>query len=157
MAEYIVAQRVPHDAPVQPSGQSSASQDVNHTVPAQPSRFPIITSLLRDFAHMSERSGASGKGSGRRGRRAQAQVPCSDCIQRASEKSGGSAALELCADCMKALHRPRARKQQEQPNTRKVRKQSHTVIDTALGIRTEPIAMPCELPVHHRDGVLLQY
>lgn len=109
--------------------------------------FPIISSLLLDFAEMSEASTPSGKGSGRRGRKPPAKVPCDDCIARASEKTGPSATLELCENCTATLHRPRGRKQQEQANkanTRKARRQSYAVLDTALGIHAEPVAMPCE-------------
>lgn len=139
--EYIVTRRGAEDAvstlPSRNDGQSGSQQfDL--------SRFPVIASLLRDFAEMSEASPRSGKGSGRRGRKAHAKVPCDDCIARASRKTEPAATLELCEKCTAALHRPRGRKQQEQANTRKVRKQSHAVVDTALGIPAEPVAMPCE-------------
>lgn len=146
MAEYILARGAAQDSG---DGTSNLDQSTLRSDLADGFRFPVLTSLLRDFAAMSEASPRSGKGSGRRGRKARAKVPCDECIAKASQKNEPSASLELCGNCTAALHRPRPGKTKEQANTRKVRKQSHTVIDTALGIHTEPVAMPCEsaLPV----------
>lgn len=109
------------------------------------SQFPIISSLLLDLVGMSDGTPSTGKGSGRRGRKPRAKVPCDDCIARASLRKGQSATLELCDLCTAALHRPRTQKPKEQANVRKVRKQNHAVLDAALGINTEPVAMPCKL------------
>ena len=90
-----------------------------------------LVNRLGDLHSMSEHSSSSGTKTGRpRGRRAAAKVPCDDCIARASEKNEGGP-LELCEKCTATLHRPR-RKQQEQPNVRRVRRQSNAIIDTAL-------------------------
>lgn len=143
MAEYIEALRGPQDALVNHSSHFS-SQSIDSVDLTSNFRFPILASLLQDFVDMGEANKRSGKGSGRRGRKPHAKVPCDECIARASQKNEPNASLELCESCTSVLHRLRARKQPEQANTRKVRKQSHTVIDTALGIHTEPVAMPCE-------------
>ena len=144
MGEYLVALRGPQDALDEPS-HHSLGQAIDSSGPTSTFRFPIIASLLRDFAAMSEANARSGKGSGRRGRKPHAKVPCDDCITRASQKTEPAATLELCEKCTTALQRPRGgRKQQELANTRRVRKQSHAVLDTALGIHAEPVDMPCE-------------
>ncbi|KAK5110877.1 hypothetical protein LTR85_000715 [Meristemomyces frigidus] len=64
-----------------------------------------------------------------------------DCIARASEKDDPSASIELCDDCTAVLHRPR-RRQPEAPNIRRVRRQDNAIIDTVLGARTDPVALP---------------
>lgn len=74
-----------------------------------------------------------------RGRRGTVKVPCDDCIARASRSNGQNASIELCDRCTSVLHRPRRR--QDQP-VRKIRRQSNTIIDAALGVRTEPVAVP---------------
>lgn len=66
-----------------------------------------------------------------RGRRAAPKVPCDACIARATEKKDEGTSIELCESCTAALHRPR-RKQQEPPNSKKIRRQSAAIIDTAL-------------------------
>ena len=93
--------------------------------------FPILSALLRDFQNMSEPTASSSRTGRPRGRRAAAKVPCDDCIARASAKHGESASIELCEKCTAVLHRPR-RKQQEEPNVKRVRRQSNAIIDTAL-------------------------
>ena len=92
------------------------------------SAFPLISALLQDFQEMSASSSKSGRP---RGRRAAAKVPCDDCIARASEKKDAGVDIELCERCTAVLHRPR-RKQQEQANTKRIRRQSNAIIDTAL-------------------------
>lgn len=93
--------------------------------------FPILSALLREFHAMNESTSSSTKTGRPRGRRAAAKVPCDDCIARASTKKDEGAAIELCEKCTATLHRPR-RKQQEQPNVKRVRRQSNAIIDTAL-------------------------
>ena len=94
--------------------------------------FPILAAVLSEFQAMSESTSSSGLKTGRpRGRRAAAKVPCDDCIARASEKKDEGASIELCEKCTAVLHRPR-RKQQEQPNIKRIRRQSNAIIDTAL-------------------------
>ena len=93
--------------------------------------FPILSALLRDFHDMTESTTSSMKPVRQRGRRPAAKVPCDDCIARASAKKDEGAAIELCEKCTAVLHRPR-RKQQEQPNVKRVRRQSNAIIDTAL-------------------------
>ena len=93
--------------------------------------FPILSALLRDFQAMSESSPSSSKTGRPRGRRAAPKVPCDDCIARASSRKEEGGVLELCERCTAALNRPR-RKQQEEPNVKRVRRQSNAIIDTAL-------------------------
>lgn len=95
------------------------------------STFPILTALLHEFQAMSTSATSSSKTGRPRGRRAAAKVPCDDCIARASANKDEGAAIELCEKCTTTLHRPR-RKQQEQPNVKRVRRQSNAIIDTAL-------------------------
>ncbi|KXT06176.1 hypothetical protein AC578_1412 [Pseudocercospora eumusae] len=79
---------------------------------------------------------------GPRGRRSGVKVPCDECIQRASRTGTEGNNLELCEKCTAVLSRPR-KKQEDQPSKiRRVRRQSHAIIDTALGIHTEQPALP---------------
>ena len=99
-------------------------------------------SVLCDLDMSSPESTASSKrtGRGRGGRRAAVKVPCDDCIKRASEQKDDSN-IELCERCTNILHRPRGRKQ-DAPVTRRMRRSSTAIIDTALGVRTDPVALP---------------
>lgn len=84
--------------------------------------------------------GAPSSSSGRpRGRRPATRVPCDACIARASQNKQEN--IELCDKCTAVLHRPRNRPK-ETPTTRRVRRQSHAIIDTALGIRTDEPSLP---------------
>lgn len=108
------------------------------------SLIPISLSSLT-ISSMSSSSADSNSGTGTpsgrpRGRRAAIRVPCDECIQRASENKQGN--IELCDKCTAVLHRPRRAAQKETANPRKVRRQSHAIIDTALGIRTENPTLP---------------
>ena len=141
MAEYITPRVAGDGSP--DSSCHSFSQSIEQITSTGSCRFSVIASLLHDFAAMTETPSRPGKVTGRRGRKPHAKVPCDDCIARASRKES-TATLELCEKCTAALQRPRGKKQQEQASTRKVRKQSHAVLDTALGIRAEPVAMPCK-------------
>ncbi|KAK5174928.1 uncharacterized protein LTR77_000064 [Saxophila tyrrhenica] len=113
-----------------------------------------ILDCLQDLTNMSDRASSSGSSSKRpRGRRAAPKVPCDECIVRASEKKDGSSGgIELCEKCISSLKRPR-RKQQEQANVRKVRRQSNAIIDTALGVRTDPIDMPWSDDRHEQHAL----
>ena len=125
MGEYIGGPVGHEDGLVEPQSLSTRhSQRSTFT-------FPILTALLRDFQAMSSSTSSSSKTGRPRGRRAQARVPCDECIARASEKKQEGATIELCDKCTAALHRPR-RKQQDQPNVKRVRRQSNAIIDTAL-------------------------
>ena len=124
MAEYIEA-RSP-DEGLAGSRQSSLDSQ-RRTVFS----FPILSALLREFKDMSASTAKTAKPGRTRGRRPAARVPCDDCIARASTKKDEGAAIELCETCTATLHRPR-RKQQEQPNVKRVRRQSNAIIDTAL-------------------------
>lgn len=93
--------------------------------------FPILSSILREFNAMSESNTGKSKTGRPRGRRAAAKVPCDECIARASAKKEEGASIELCEKCTAVLQRPR-RKPQEQPNVKRVRRQSNAIIDTAL-------------------------
>ena len=125
MVEYIEGPQGPKEGSIQ-----ARRHQIHHPEPSV-FTFPILTALLRDFHAMSE-SGSTGSKTGRpRGRKAAAKVPCDDCIARASTKKDEGAAIELCEKCTSALNRPR-RKQQEQPNVKRVRRQSNAIIDTAL-------------------------
>ncbi|KAF7185281.1 Aspercryptin biosynthesis cluster-specific transcription regulator atnN [Pseudocercospora fuligena] len=85
---------------------------------------------------------SSSSSKGPRGRRSGVKVPCDECIQRASQTGTEGNNLELCEKCTAVLNRPR-KKQEDQPsNVRRVRRQSHAIIDTALGIHTEQPALP---------------
>lgn len=143
MSDYIVVDSTTPNA-YDGDASYSLTRPVNRSDTADTFRFPILASLLRNFADMSEGVPQSGKGSGRRGRRPRAKVPCDECITRASRKNEPAATLVLCESCTSILHRPRARKQQEAANTRKVRKQSHAGPETGPGVHTEPVAMPCK-------------
>lgn len=125
MEEYIEGPGRPKEGSIQPL-QPSVDQQ-RRTVFS----FPILSALLHEVHAMSESSTSSTKTGRPRGRRAAAKVPCDDCIARASTKKDQGAAIELCEKCTAVLHRPR-RKQQEQPNVKRVRRQSNAIIDTAL-------------------------
>lgn len=125
MEEYIEGPVRPKDGSIQLS-QPSVDQQ-RPTVFS----FPILSALLREVHAMSGSTSSSTKTGRPRGRRAAAKVPCDECIARASTKKDEGSAIELCEKCTAALHRPR-RKQQEQPNVKRVRRQSNAIIDTAL-------------------------
>lgn len=125
MLEYIEARGGLEDGALKPRQPPSSTQ--GRTVFS----FPILTALLREFHEMSTQAGSSSKTGRPRGRRAAPRVPCDDCIARASTQKEEGATIELCEKCTAVLHRPR-RKQQEQPNVKRVRRQSNAIIDTAL-------------------------
>ena len=125
MGSYIEALVGPKESHTKP--QQRPLYHRGHTV----FTFPILSSLLRDLQDMSESNTSKGKTGRPRGRRAAPKVPCDDCIARASENNEGGGEIELCDKCTASLHRPR-RKQPEQPNVKRIRRQSNAIIDTAL-------------------------
>lgn len=80
--------------------------------------------------HVTSSNGVSKTGRPR-GRKPSARVPCDECIARASAKNDG-ASIELCEKCLSTLHRPRKKQQLEQPNVKRVRRQTNAIIDSAL-------------------------
>ena len=125
MGEYIEGRPDPKEGLIEPQRQPI------HRSERTVFTFPILTALLCEFQAMSGSASSSSKTGRPRGRRAAAKVPCDECIARASEKREEGTAIELCEKCTAALHRPR-KKQQEQPNVKRVRRQSNAIIDTAL-------------------------
>lgn len=125
MEEYIEGQLAPDEGLIEslPPPRSYQGRTVFS--------FPLLSALLRDFHAMSESSTSNTKPTRQRGRRPAARVPCDACIARASAKKVEGSAIELCDKCTAVLHRPR-RKQQEQPNVKRMRRQSNAIIDTAL-------------------------
>ncbi|EME89703.1 uncharacterized protein MYCFIDRAFT_193553 [Pseudocercospora fijiensis CIRAD86] len=85
---------------------------------------------------------SSSSSKGLRGRRSGVKVPCDECIQRASQTGTEGNNLELCDKCTAVLSRPRKKQEDRPSNIRRVRRQRHAIIDTALGIHTEQPAMP---------------
>ncbi|KAM0722282.1 hypothetical protein Q7P37_001723 [Cladosporium fusiforme] len=73
-------------------------------------------------------------------RRSSVQVPCNECIQRASD-GGGNAYIQLCEQCMRSLHKPR-RRHRPASTAKRVRRHSNAIIDTALGLQIDPVTLP---------------
>ncbi|KAK5698463.1 hypothetical protein LTR17_023638 [Elasticomyces elasticus] len=116
-------------------------------------RLTVPLSIFRAFAIlpliMSAQAGPSAK---RRGRRAGVQVPCDDCIARASNIQDKTGNIELCEACTSVLHKPRKK---EAPNVGRVRirRQSNAIVDTALGASTTPITLPFSNDRHEQHAL----
>ena len=127
-------------------------EEVHRTNREEDDILSLPLSVIKRFIISMASQGSSGSSSaGRpRGRRASVKVPCDGCIKRASENKDESS-IQLCERCLSVLHRPRRR--QEQPNVRKVRRQSNAIIDAALGVRTDPVTLPWSEDRHEQHAL----
>lgn len=104
--------------------------------------LPFFTQAMSSAPQSNFSSPPSASSTPREGnnRRGCVKVPCDDCIQRASD-GGNNAFTQLCEQCMRSLHRPR-RRQRQAPTANKVRRHTNAIIDTALGLHTDPVTLP---------------